>query len=87
MRETSELILKNFICPKLKPIRKSLGWTQARMAEELMMDVRSYIDLEHGESGCSALTLVLILLRLYSDPLLFLTELSCVLFGGAGNAA
>ena len=47
MRETSEQIPKNFICPKLKPIRKSLGWTQARMAEELMMDVRSYIDLEH----------------------------------------
>lgn len=62
--------------PQFKPARKVLGWTQARMAEALMMDVRSYCDLEHGKSGCSALTLALFLIQVCADPSLFLHELT-----------
>jgi len=32
------------------------------MAKSLLMEARSYINLDHGKSGCSTLTLVLYLL-------------------------
>lgn len=51
------------------------GITQLRMAEKLMMDTRSYADLEHGIHCCSALTLALILTNCCADPAAFLEEL------------
>lgn len=39
------------------------------------MEDRSYIDLDHGKSCCSALTLALFLIYLCEDPMLFLNKL------------
>lgn len=41
--------------------------TQEEMARMFMMSVRSYVDLEHGESLPSALTLSLFLIRLEKE--------------------
>ena len=44
-----------------------MGLTQAQMAELLQMDVRSYVELDHGKSMCSTLSFVLFLLYCCSD--------------------
>ena len=49
--------------------------THAQMAQILAMDVRSYIDLDHGKSCCSGLTLALFLIYCCDDPAIFLEEL------------
>jgi len=45
------------------------------MAEKLVMDDRSYIDLEHGKSCCSAVTLALFLIYVCDDIISFLEDL------------
>ena len=47
-----------------KAFRKAHGYTQEDMAERLMIDVRSYSDLDHGIYCFSAVTLILLLLLL-----------------------
>ena len=54
--------LKLYFNQRLVKARSDHGNTQAQMAKILSMDTRSYIDLEHGKSNCSALTLVLFLI-------------------------
>ncbi len=39
------------------------------------MAVRSYIDLDHGKTSCSAVTLVLYLIYVCDEPQAFLDEL------------
>lgn len=41
--------------------------TQAQMAEHLVMDIRSYADIDSGKSSCSLLTFVLYLIYLCPD--------------------
>ena len=57
------------------------------MAECLMMDERSYIELDHGKSCCSALTLALFLIYCCEDPLIFLHELRSIFENESGYAA
>lgn len=45
------------------------------MAEQLIMDERSFINLDHGKSGCSALTLALYLIYYCEEPKEYLDEL------------
>ena len=51
------------------------GLTQAEMTEKLSMDDRSYIDLDHGKTCCSAVTLALFLVYVCEDVHEFLEEL------------
>ena len=55
-------LLKARFSSELYLSRKSKKLTQAQMAQLLCMDERSYIKLEHGQSCCSGLTLLLFLL-------------------------
>ena len=55
--------------------RSRLNLTQSEMAEKLVMDERSYIDLEHGKSCCSAVTLALFLIYVCDDIVSFLGDL------------
>ena len=80
-------LLKRYFCHQLVQTRTSLGLTQFAMAERLMMDERSYIDLDHGKSCCSALTLVLFLIYSCEDPLAFLHELRDIFENETGYAA
>ena len=56
-----------------------MKYTQSQMADLLVMDDRSYAELDHGNSCCSALTLVLYLIYCCDDPLAFLDTLRKVL--------
>jgi len=51
--------------------------TQSKMAERLAMDERSYIDLDHEKTCCSAITLALFLVYICADVDAFLKELRC----------
>lgn len=51
--------------------------TQEEMADRLVMASRTYVDLDHGKTGCSALTLVLFLIYICADPLIFLDDAGC----------
>ena len=55
--------------------RTEQGLTQSEMAERLAMDDRSYIDLDHGKSCCSAITLALFLVYVCNDVETFIGEL------------
>ena len=57
------------------------------MANQLIMDDRSYINLDHGKSGCSALTLALYLIYCSDDPVKFLDELKAALENDENHVA
>ena len=75
MRKRGENSLKLFFHDKLIYARRSLGWTQAKMAETLEVSERAYFKLDHGQTKCSALTLARFLIYVCSDPVEFLSEL------------
>ncbi len=75
MRKTYLGILKKVFYEQLIRERDKRRLTQCQMADKLSMDPRSYIDLDHGKSGCSALTLVLFLIYCCSDVDKFLKTL------------
>jgi len=75
MRSYYETIFKAFFHEHQTKTRTSLCLTQAEMSSRLMMDPRSYIDLDHGKVGCSGLTLARYLIYCCPDPLGFLREL------------
>lgn len=74
MRNTYRKVLKNCFNNVLVRTRTEQALTQSQMAERLAMDERSYIDLDHGKSCCSAVTLALFLIYCCRDPLGFLGE-------------
>ena len=59
--------LRSFMSADFLTTRKAMGLTQARMAELLEIDLRSYADLEHGKSLCCTRVLLLYLLRCRKD--------------------
>lgn len=67
--------MKKFFHTKLIVFRLKRNLTQAKMAQMLIMDNRSYVDLDQGKSGCSALTFALFLIYCCDDPQKFLAEL------------
>lgn len=75
MRQIYRDILKQQFRRRLLHTRAKLELTQAEMAEKLAMDERSYIDLEHGKTCCSAITLAIFLIFLCDDVPKFLEEL------------
>lgn len=75
MREQYNQILKSLLHDKIIESRNDLCISQEEMAHRLAMAGRSYIDLEHGKTGGSALTLALYLVYLCPDSTAFLNEL------------
>ena len=67
MREAYQAALKSVLHVQITQYRDRMGLTQAQMAEILLMDVRSYIDLDHGKSMCGTLSFVLFLLYCCQD--------------------
>ena len=54
-------LLKDFLMVRVHSYRLTLQCSQERMAEKLRISPRSYIDLERGKYGFSALTLMFFL--------------------------
>jgi len=75
MRKQYEEVLKSHFYRKLSKRRGELGITQEERASRLAMGSRSYVELDHGRSGCSGLTLARFLIYVCEDPLSFLEEL------------
>lgn len=49
--------------------RKELSLSQMEFAEKLNMDRRSYLELEHGNSLCCTITLLIYLVYYCKDPI------------------
>lgn len=76
MRNHYKQILKAFFHHKLFRTRVDvLDITQEEMAHRLALSSRSYVDLDHGKTSCSAVTLALFLVYVCNDPTAFLEEL------------
>lgn len=75
MRKTVNTILRKRFHEALVQIRGKKAWTQSKMAQLLCMDDRSYIDLDHGKTSCSAVTLALFLIYVCEDVNGFLEDL------------
>ncbi len=75
MREIYHTTLKHYFHQKLIHVRMERKLTQAAMAELLEMDNRSYVDLDHGKTCCSATTFALYLIYVCEDVAEFLREL------------
>lgn len=87
MRKTYHTLLKRHFHSTLVRTRTNLGLTQSEMAERLAMDDRSFIDLDHGKTCCSAVTLVLFLIYVCDDVDGFLEELQHAFEADANQVA
>ena len=87
MRKLYQKTFKKFFYNDLIKTRAKMKYTQAQMASLLEMDDRSYVELDHGNSCCSALTLVLYLIYCCNDPMAFLESLRKVLEATEDDAA
>lgn len=87
MRKTYHTLLKHHFHRALVRTRTNLGLTQADMAERLAMDDRSFIDLDHGKTCCSAITLALFLIYVCQDVDGFLEELRHAFEAGVDQVA
>ena len=75
MKEACKCALRDFMMERLTQVRFEKKMTQAKFAELLMLDTRSYAAIEKGEYGCCALTLVMYLLYCCDDIDGFFDEL------------
>ena len=79
MRALYRNALKRVLHDEIIKTRDAMGLTQSQMAELLMMDVRSYVEIDHGNSTFGTLSLVLFLLRCCNDPMALLRGISLAL--------
>ena len=61
MKQRCKCELQNFMADYLFSYRKDHRLSQEKLAGLLLIDRRSYVDLEHGEYLCCTLTLLCIL--------------------------
>ena len=87
MRKVYHMRLKEHFHRALVETREHRKMSQAQIAEKLAMDERSYIDLDHGKTCCSAVTLALFLIYVCDDASKFLAELKNALEATRTKAA
>ena len=87
MRKQYTKILKDFFYEEITRARYNMGITQEEMAGRLSMASRTYVNLDHGKNGCSALTLALYLIYICEDPAVFLQKLRNAFEGCHDDAA
>lgn len=87
MRKIYRAILKRHFYNSLIRARAAKRFTQSEMAVKLAMDDRSYVDLDHGKTSCSAVTLALFLIYVCEDVTGFLEELRHAFEAGSDWAA
>ena len=87
MRKCYSKILKAYFYESLIHARQDLGITQEEMAFRLSMACRTYIDLDHGKTSCSAVTLALYLVYICQDPVRFIDGLRNAFEEGLNDAA
>lgn len=75
MRTQYIKVMNSFFREKINQYRDDMCLSQEEMAHHLAMNCRNYVYLDHGEKGCSALTLVRFLIYFCDNPIAFLNEL------------
>ena len=75
MRKTYTEALRKTFCDKIRLRRAELDISQEEMASHLEVATRAYINLEHGDACCGALTLALFLIYICDDATFFLADL------------
>ena len=75
MKEVYRSELKRILCSWIGITRISMNYSQETMAEALLIDVRSYSDIDRGVSLCSTLTLMLFLVYYCPEPTVLLGEI------------
>ncbi len=75
MKRTCKSALRSCMTRRLTDARKQSHLTQAKFSEKLMMDTRSYADLEHGKSLCCTLTFIIYLVFICKDVDAFIQDL------------
>ena len=75
MRKQYKQVLRVYFRDKVFRARVELDISQEEMAHRLALSCRSFVDLEHGESCCSAVILALFLMYFCQELLVFLEEL------------
>lgn len=68
MKQTYKCLLREYLTRCFQETRKEYGFTQEVFSEKLMMDIRSYASLEHGEHMCCTLTLIIYLCFFCKNP-------------------
>lgn len=86
MRNHYKLIFKKYCHDRIPSTRTTMKLTQAKMANILCMDTRSYAELEAGGSACGGLTLALFLIYCCPSPQDFLDDLK-IFFEKANDVA
>ena len=66
-RTELQKILQVYMAGEFKQYRHRQGLSQEGMARKLKISIRTYVDLEHGETCPSAATLVIYLTQLPSE--------------------
>lgn len=67
MKQLCKYALRSYMSSRLAQARKNAGLSQAAFSTKLMMDIRSYAEIEHGKSFCSTLTFILYLVFVCKD--------------------
>lgn len=75
MKNICKSVVREYLSRCLADERKAEHLTQARFAERLMMDTRSYADLEHANSLCGTLTFIIFLCDICKDPAALISDL------------
>lgn len=79
MKNTCKCELRTYMSQRLVQTRKEQHLSQTKFSERLMMDPRSYADLEHGECLCCTLTFVLFLMFCCKDRDMILEDMKALI--------
>ena len=74
MKNACKCAFRSFMMQRLAKVCFDSQLTQAKFAELLLLDTRSYAAIEKGEYGCCALTLMMFLLFCCRDVQGFVDE-------------
>lgn len=80
MKQLCKCAFRDYLTQILYKARKDGNLTQAKFAEKLMMDTRSYVCLEHGENLCCTFTFILYLVLFCKDVNGLVSDLRQILF-------
>ena len=78
MREAIQMALKSYLAAYMRETRKAQKLSQAKMAEILVMDTRSYADIEKARYLCSTITLIHFMLYVADDIVKAFEEIAVV---------
>ena len=75
MKNTGKCALRTYMSQRLAETRREQNLSQTKFSERLMIDTRSYVDLEHGECLCCTLIFVLFLMFCCKDRDMILEDM------------